>query len=181
MGINTIEREGISYTHPAQFTLIGTMNPEEGDLRPQFLDRFGLVVDVCGEDDTTQRMEVIKRRLAYESEPKAFISDYMVQQNELSDKIMKAKNLLPHTEIDDSILEAAAKISIMLDVDGHRADIVMIKTAMTIAAFDGRIEVTKEDLLKAAELSLPHRMRCTPFDDSGNDFKSIFTQIQETI
>lgn len=181
MGVNTIEREGISYTHPAQFILIGTMNPEEGDLRPQLLDRFGLVVDVCGEEDTVQRMEVIKRRLAFENDPKAFISDYKVQQKQLSEKIMKAKELLTSVTIEDSILEAAAKISIMLDVDGHRADIVMIKTALTIAAFNGRKEVTKEDLLEAAELSLPHRMRRTPFDDSGSDFKSLFTQIQEIV
>ncbi len=181
MGVNTIEREGISYTHPAAFTLVGTMNPEEGDLRPQLLDRFGLVVDVAGEDSTAQRVEVIKRRLSFESNAREFTNDYEQQQKELTEKIVRAMALLTSVQVEPSVYEAAAKTSISLGVDGHRADIVMIKTAMTIAALDGRDMATKDDLLVGAELALPHRMRRMPFDDSGADFTSIFSKIQDSV
>lgn len=165
MGINTIEREGISFSHPAKFILVGTMNPEEGDLRPQLLDRFGLVVDVIGEKDTLRRIEVIKRRLRFEENPVKFIKEYENQEKKLREKIEKAKERLKNIKCSDEMYEIAAKIAIALGVDGHRADISMIKTAKTIAAFDERIEVTKNDMLKAAVMCLPHRMRKTPFED----------------
>ncbi|WP_294703253.1 AAA family ATPase [uncultured Fusobacterium sp.] len=165
MGINTIEREGISFSHPAKFILVGTMNPEEGDLRPQLLDRFGLVVDVIGEKDTLRRVEVIKRRLRFEENPVKFIKEYENQEKKLREKIEKAKERLKNIKCSDEMYEIAAKIAIALEVDGHRADISIIKTAKTIAAFDERIEVTKNDMLKAAVMCLPHRMRKTPFED----------------
>lgn len=165
MGINTIEREGISFSHPAKFILVGTMNPEEGDLRPQLLDRFGLVVDVIGEKDTLRRVEVIKRRLKFEENPVKFIKEYENQEKKLREKIEKAKERLKNIKCSDEMYEIAAKIAIALEVDGHRADISIIKTAKTIAAFDERIEVTKNDMLKAAVMCLPHRMRKTPFED----------------
>ena len=178
MGVNTVEREGISYSHPARFTLVGTMNPEEGDLRPQLLDRFGLVVDVTGERDREQRAEVVRRRLEFENEPEEFSREFEKDQKDLSDRIVEAKKLLDSVICDDRILTLAAALSIALDVDGHRADIAMIKTAMTIAAFEGRIQVSEGDLKRAAVLVLPHRMRKTPFDsgildeeDCGQDIE----------
>ena len=165
MGVNTIEREGISYSHPAKFVLVGTMNPEEGDLRPQLLDRFGLVVDVIGERETSKRVEVIKKRLDFEAEPEKFIKKYLVEEEELKNRIENSKKRLNNIKCSDEIYELAAKISIALNVDGHRADIAVVKTAITIAAFENREEVIKEDMLRAAVLALPHRMRKTPFED----------------
>ncbi|WP_273322550.1 ATP-binding protein [Vallitalea guaymasensis] len=173
MGVNTIEREGISYTHPARFVLVGTMNPEEGDLRPQLLDRFGLVVEVMGERETEKRVEVIKRRLEYENNPEKFVERYTQDNNRLNERIMKAKSLLSKVEYTDEILEIVARLSIELEVDGHRADITMVKTAVTNAAFNGRTKVMKEDLLEAAELVLPHRMRRRPFEEGVLDFERV--------
>jgi magnesium chelatase subunit I len=173
MGVNTIEREGISFTHPARFILVGTMNPEEGDLRPQLLDRFGLVVDVVGERDPAQRIEVIKRRLEYEKDPEAFAAGYEDKQQELRERIARAKAILEEVRYDDKILEIAAKISIEMGVDGHRADISMIKTAMTIAAFNGRENVNNSDILEAAYLVLPHRMRRKPFEEGVVEFSKV--------
>lgn len=165
MGVNTIEREGISFTHPAKFILVGTMNPEEGDLRPQLLDRFGLVVDVTGEKEPAQRMEVIKKRLEFEKDPAAFALKFEASQQELREKIARAVHILKNVSYDDRILEIAAGISIEMGVDGHRADIGMVKTAMTIAAYNLRENTVKSDMLEAAELVLPHRMRRRPFEE----------------
>lgn len=173
MGVNTIEREGISYSHPAKFVLVGTMNPEEGDLRPQLLDRFGLVVDVIGERETSKRVEVIKRRLDFEAEPEKFIKKYLVEEEELKNRIENSKKRLNNIKCSDEIYELVAKISIALNVDGHRADIAVVKTAITIAAFENREEVIKEDILRAAVLALPHRMRKTPFEDGILDEEQI--------
>ena len=173
MGVNTIEREGISYSHPAKFVLVGTMNPEEGDLRPQLLDRFGLVVDVIGERETSKRVEVIKRRLDFEAEPEKFIKKYLAEEEELKNRIENSKKILENIKCSDEIYELAAKISIALNVDGHRADIAVVKTAITIAAFENREEVIKEDMLRAAVLALPHRMRKTPFEDGILDEEQI--------
>lgn len=179
MGVNTIEREGISYSHPARFTLVGTMNPEEGDLRPQLLDRFGLVVDVVGERDQERRVEVIRRRLDFETDPEDFHVSWEQEQKETGERIQRAKQLLPQVSYDEEILDLAAKISILLDVDGHRADIVMIKTAMTIAAYDGRTEAGIEDLTRAAVLVLPHRLRRRPFEIGNLDGETIRKLIKE--
>ncbi len=165
MGVNTIEREGVSFSHPARFILVGTMNPEEGDLRPQLLDRFCMVVDVIGERDSQKRVEVIKNRLEYEKDSEAFAQKCEPKQQELRNRIRKAQELLDKVTYDDSILEMAARISIEMEVDGHRADIAMLKTAMTIAAFNGRDKVSNTDLLEAGELVLPHRMKRTPFEE----------------
>ncbi len=173
MGVNTIEREGISFTHPARFILVGTMNPEEGDLRPQLLDRFGLVVDVAGERDAFQRVEVIKRRLEFEADAAAFALKFEPLQQELRYRISKACGLLKNVQYDDKTLEMAAKISIEMGVDGHRADIGMIKTAMTIAAYNLRKNVEQKDMLEAAELVLPHRMRRRPFEEGVVEFSKI--------
>ena len=181
MGMNFIEREGISYSHPSRFTLVGTMNPEEGDLRPQLLDRFGLVVDVASENDTSQRAEVVRRRLAFEYDPNQFGKKYQCDQEELEGKIVEASKLLPQVTFDDKLLETAAKISVSFGVDGHRADIVMIKTAMTIAAYHGKHKADMEDLKEAASLVLPHRMRKRPFEDSILDLELIEEKVNEMI
>lgn len=167
MGENIVEREGVSFSHPSRFVLVGTMNPEEGDLRPQLLDRFGLTVEVIGERDIKDRVAVIKRRLAYEEDKMAFGDSYKASDEVISDQIEAAKKLLSKVEIPDELLEITAEISIELGVDGHRADITMLKTAKTLAAYHGRTVVEKEDVFEAAELVLPHRMRRNPFDHSG--------------
>ena len=173
MGINTVEREGVSYSHPARFVLVGTMNPEEGDIRPQLLDRFGLSVVVTGEHDPEQRVEVIKRRLAYEQDADAFIAEYEEEQEALAAKIIQAGKLLPKVTIADKLLETVAKLAVELGVDGHRADITVIKTALTIAAFNARTEVELEDLKQAAKLVLPHRMRRRPFEEGQLDWDKV--------
>ena len=173
MGINTVEREGVSYSHPARFVLVGTMNPEEGDIRPQLLDRFGLSVVVTGEHDPAQRVEVIKRRLAYEQDADTFIAGYQNDQEELAVKIMQASRLLPQVTISDRLLETVAKLAVELGVDGHRADITVIKTALTMAAFNGRQEVELDDIKNAAKLVLPHRMRRRPFEEGQLDWDKV--------
>ena len=173
MGINTVEREGISYSHPARFSLVGPMNPEEGDIRPQLLDRFALSVYVAGEKDLDRRAEVIKRRLAYEDDPEAFIAQWQEEQKNEVHRIQRAMKLLPQVTASNEILRTAAQISIALEVDGHRADIVLIKTAETLAAVDGHTEVTKDDLKTAAKLALPHRMRRRPFEEQKLDWDTV--------
>lgn len=173
MGINTVEREGVSFSHPSSFVLVGTMNPEEGDIRPQLLDRFALSVFVGGERDVESRTKVIKSRLAYEDNPEKFIESYKEEQEKLSINIMKARELLSQVEVEEELLIMVAKIAIALDVDGHRADITLIKTAKTLAAFDGRVEVTKDDLKTAANLVLSHRMRRRPFEEGILDMSII--------
>ena len=173
MGINTVEREGISYSHPARFSLVGTMNPEEGDIRPQLLDRVALSVYVAGEKDLDRRAEVIKRRLAYEDDPEAFIAQWQEEQKNEVHRIQRAMKLLPQVTASNEILHTAAQISIALEVDGHRADIVLIKTAETLAAVDGHTEVTKDDLKTAAKLALPHRMRRRPFEEQKLDWETV--------
>ncbi len=173
MGINTVEREGISYSHPARFSLVGTMNPEEGDIRPQLLDRFALSVYVAGEKDLDRRAEVIKRRLAYEDDAEAFIAQWQEEQKNEVHRIQRAMKLLPQVTASNEILRTAAQISIALEVDGHRADITLIKTAETLAAVDGHTEVTKDDLKTAAKLALPHRMRRRPFEEQKLDWETV--------
>ena len=173
MGVNTVEREGVSYVHPARFILVGTMNPEEGDLRPQLIDRFGLSVTVVGEREVEKRVAVIENRLKYEDDPEAFFAQYEPAQQALRERIARAEELLDQVSYSSEILERIARICIALDVDGHRADIVMLKTAKTLAAYNGRIEVIESDILDAARLVLPHRMRRRPFEEVELDISTI--------
>lgn len=173
MGVNTVEREGVSYTHPAQFILVGTMNPEEGDLRPQLIDRFGLSVTVIGERDIERRVAVVESRLKFENDPEKFFAEHEPKQQELRKQIVNAQKLMPHVTYNHGILEKIAKICIAMDVDGHRADIVMLKTAMTLAAYHGRKEVDTADILESAKLVLPHRMRRKPFEDTQFDLSQL--------
>lgn len=179
MGINTVEREGISYSHPARFSLVGTMNPEEGDIRPQLLDRFALSVYVAGEKDLDRRAEVIKRRLEYEDDPAAFVAKWEEEQQNEVHRIERAMKLLPQVTAANEILRLAAKLSIALGVDGHRADITLIKTAQTLAAVAGHTEVNREDLREAAKLALPHRMRRRPFEEQSLNWDDVDKVIDE--
>lgn len=179
MGVNFVEREGISYSHPSRFLLVGTMNPEEGDLRPQLLDRFGLVVDVEGEKDSERRSEIVKRRLEFDRDPAAFLRKYEPQQNALREKIRNAKENLYRMEPDDLLIDTAVKISLALGVDGHRSDLTLVRAALAFAALDGEQKVTRDHVARAACLSLPHRMRRRPFDESRVDTGTIISLIGE--
>ncbi|MBM3132891.1 MAG: magnesium chelatase ATPase subunit I, partial [Chloroflexi bacterium] len=173
MGVNTVEREGVSFTHPAEFILVGTMNPEEGELRPQLLDRFGLAVEVTGIPDQEARAEVVRRRFAFEENPASFIALWKAEQEKLIRQITEAKRLLTEVTLGNDALRLITQICIDFAVDGHRADIVMHKTALTLAAFGGRTEVNESDVKGAAELSLLHRRRRQPFEDAHFDQKQL--------
>ena len=180
MGVNTIEREGISYSPPSKFILVGTMNPEEGDLRPQLLDRFGLCVNVEGLDDPDTRLQVILRREEFEANPQKFIKKWSKEDNALAKRIVKAQKLLPKVTIPKDMLTMIVSICIDLGVDGHRGDINMMKTSKTLAAYAGRKEVNEDDIRQAAELVLAHRMRKSPFDNEDLDRKRIEESIERS-
>ena len=181
MGVNTVEREGVSHSHPSRFILVGTMNPEEGDLRPQLLDRFGLSVMVYGEQDPAQRMEVIKRRLAFGDNPAEFVETYKESERALHDRLLEARKLLPTIIPSDDILLKIASISIGVGVDGHRSDITMMHTARAHAAFHGRSQIVDDDIKVAARLTLKHRMRRLPFEEQGHDEDRIDTAVSAVI
>jgi Mg-chelatase subunit ChlI len=166
MGVNYVEREGVSFLHPANFILVGTMNPEEGDIRPQLLDRFGLVVQVRGELAMENRKLVVRRRLAFDANPDQFSREFNEEQARLMERIERAKMLLPQVQTAERWLELTVRIALELGVDGHRADITLIKAAQTLAAFHGRVEVVKQDVLDASYLVLPHRLRRQPFEEA---------------
>ena len=178
MGVNFIEREGISYSHPSKFILVGTMNPEEGDLRPQLLDRFGLMVDVEAERDEERRMQIIERRMEFERDPEDFSSSYEEQQAELRGRIQEARELVGEIVPGKDVVRAAVRIPLHLDVDGHRADLTLIKSAVAYAAMQGRTEVLPTDVAHVAPLVMAHRMRRNPFQDSRLDAKELESWIQ---
>lgn len=167
MGVNTIQRDGLSESHPAKFTLIGTMNPEEGNLRPQFLDRFGLMVDVEAPRDVAERTEVVRRRIHFENNPEVFAHQWASGQKNLQDKIKTAQQLLPSVILPDGLLTLISQLCTELNVTSLRADIVMYKTAITLAALDKRTTVTADDVRQAAELALIHRQRKKPFEGNS--------------
>lgn len=163
MGVNTVEREGISVSHPARFLLVGTMNPEEGELRPQLLDRFGLVVEIAGLTDVADRIAVMERRLAYEADPEGFAARWHEQDLTIAQQIVAARDLLPGVKITTNDMATIAALVLELGVDGHRADLAILETARTAAAWAGRTLIYAQDIRLAAELALPHRMRRQPF------------------
>ncbi|WP_025761433.1 magnesium chelatase subunit D family protein [Dyadobacter tibetensis] len=156
-GVNIVQREGLSEAHPARFILIGTMNPEEGNLRPQFLDRFALMVEVEDQMEVQERTEVVRRRIAFEQEPKSFIESYADTQISIKNKIMKARKLLPHVALPEGLLTFISQLCIDWSVSSLRADIVLYKTAIALAAWHGRTLVHADDIRQAAELVLVHR------------------------
>lgn len=170
-GVNHVEREGISFTHSSRFVLVGTMNPEEGQLRPQFLDRFGLYVEANGSDDLAERKEIIKRRLEYEKNPIEYIDKFKNQSKELVNKIINGIEVLHKVQVSDSIMCLSAQISEEANCAGNRAEIVIIEAAKAIAAFDNRKNININDIKEAAEFALPHRMREMPPSASDNDDK----------
>ncbi|MFI5265970.1 MAG: magnesium chelatase subunit D family protein [Chloroflexota bacterium] len=179
MGRNYVEREGISFEHPAQFLLVGTMNPEEGDLRPQLLDRFALAVDVVGGLAPTERGQVVRRRIAFEAAPESFGESWQTKQQRERRRISAAQKLLPQVQLDDRMLDLITHICAAFQVDGLRADIVMYKTALTLAAYEGRTQVTEDDVRHAAELALPHRRRRQPFQSPESDQEELDRTIKE--
>ncbi|MEU1488281.1 putative cobaltochelatase [Streptomyces sp. NPDC005752] len=169
MGASYVEREGVSVRHAARFLLVGTMNPEEGELRPQLLDRFGLTVEVAASRETDLRVEVVRRRLAYDDDPAGFAARWADEETALRERIVAARALLPRVVLGDGVLRQIAATCAAFEVDGMRADIVMARTATALAAWAGREEVVAEDVRQAALLALPHRRRRNPFDAPGLD------------
>ncbi|MGW1405773.1 putative cobaltochelatase [Streptomyces sp. NPDC002403] len=169
MGASYVEREGVSVRHAARFLLVGTMNPEEGELRPQLLDRFGLTVEVAASRETDQRVEVVRRRLAFDDDPAAFAAGWADEEDALRARIAAARALLPEVRLGDAALRQIAATCAAFEVDGMRADIVMARTATALAAWAGRTDVLAEDVRQAALLALPHRRRRNPFDAPGLD------------
>lgn len=169
MGVNTVEREGVSFRHPARFMLVGTMNPEEGELRPQLLDRFGLCVDVIGERDPGARVEIVRRRRDFDGGTQAFVRRWADEEHSLSARIKKARLLLPRINVSDELLFSIANLALAVGVEGHRADQAMARAAAALAALDGREEATVADVGRVAPLVLAHRMRRTLFDEPRID------------
>ena len=169
MGVNYVEREGISVSHAASFILVGTMNPEEGELRPQLLDRFGLAVDVEAERDVNARTEVVRRRIAFDQDPEAFQARWSEAEAAEQQRLITARQLLPQVRLDDALLTLIAGICTDFGVDGMRADIVMYRAAVALAAYEGRTEVIEDDVRRVARLVLPHRRRRQPFDQPNVD------------
>ena len=169
MGINYVEREGVSFSHPSRFILVGTMNPEEGELRPQLLDRFGLSVEVRGEKDTKERAEVVKRRIKFDENPGLYVEECSKDMNELRNRIIEAKKLVGKIPTDDDVVDMIVSVTTHFSVDGHRADITMMKAAKANAALGGKKAVDKDDIRDVAELVLSHRMRRRPFEESIMD------------
>ncbi len=166
MGVNVVEREGISFSHPARFILVGTMNPEEGDLRPQLLDRFALCVDMRGIRDQRARIAIMEHNLAFEADPEGFRAEWMPREESLTREIAQARKLLPKVQYTQRNLAAIAGLMAGLGVDGHRADLVILKTAQANAARQGRTNIDDDDILMAAELALAHRLKRTPFQQT---------------
>ncbi|WP_328325337.1 MULTISPECIES: putative cobaltochelatase [unclassified Streptomyces] len=180
MGASYVEREGVSVRHAARFLLVGTMNPEEGELRPQLLDRFGLTVEVAASRDPDQRVEVVRRRLAYDDDPAGFAARWADEESELRARIVAARALLPSVRLGDPALRQIAATCAAFEVDGMRADIVMARTATALAAWAGRSDVTADDVRQAALLALPHRRRRNPFDAPGLDEDKLDDTLRES-
>lgn len=176
MGINIVEREGISFSHPSKFILIGTMNPEEGELRPQLLDRFGLCVDVETVKDLHVRKEIIKRRINYEKDPEGFIKKWGRLDIEIGKNILKARRLLKKIDEKEWYFELISKMCILADVSGHRADTIILKAGKAFAAWNGRNYVLPKDFLDVSNFVFSHRLRKNPFDEE----KSIM-ELQENL
>lgn len=179
MGVNIIEREGISFSHPARFILVGTMNPEEGDLRPQLLDRFALSVEIHGIRDARDRVLIMQRNLAFETNSEEFRQQWLPPEVELSRQIEGARTLIDKVTYSNRDLLSIAALTSSLDVDGHRADLVILKTARAHAAFEDRTAITGRDIALAAELALPHRIKRGPFHQSEITTEELQERIEQ--
>jgi Mg-chelatase subunit ChlI len=179
MGINIVEREGISFSHPARFILVGTMNPEEGDLRPQLLDRFALSVEIRGIREARERVQIMERNLSYESDSTQFRAEWQDKENELSAQVQKGRQLVDQVSHTRQNLLSIAALTSSLHVDGHRADLVILKTARAQAAFEGRTSITDRDIALAAELALPHRLKSGPFQKEEMGMEELQERIEQ--
>lgn len=180
-GWNTVEREGISIRHPARFVLVGSGNPEEGELRPQLLDRFGMHAEIRTVKDPILRVQVVEERTSFDKNPTAWLQSYESRQQELRDKIVAAQKLLPSVEIEYSLRVKISEVCSKLDVDGLRGDIVTNRAAKAYAAYNGSDKVTVEDICKIITLCLRHRLRKDPLEaiDSGDKVNKVFKEIFE--
>jgi magnesium chelatase subunit I len=167
-GENVVERDGLGIRHPARFVLIGSGNPEEGELRPQLLDRFGLSVEVRTPTDLPTRVEVVKRRDAYEREPEAFVAKWKKEEDKLRRRIVAARERLPEVVVPDAALERAAALCMKLGTDGLRGELTLMRTSRALAALEGDTEVTDAHLKRMAPVALRHRLRRNPLDDAGS-------------
>ncbi|HEX6711446.1 MAG TPA: putative cobaltochelatase [Rubrobacter sp.] len=179
MGVNHVEREGVSVRHPSRFILVGTMNPEEGELRPQLLDRFGVTVDVAGSPDPADRVEVVRRRLRYETDPEEFATEWSAADGDLAASVESARLWLPKVGLDEDILFGISTLCAELGVDGLRGDLVTAKTARTLAAWEARSKVLIDDVKRAALLALSHRRRRGPFEQPGIDPEELENALSE--
>ena len=181
MGMNIVEREGISFTHPARFILVGTMNPEEGELRPQLLDRFGLSVEIHGIRSSRERVAIMERHLAFEQNAEKFRLEWMEKEEELSKKIESARNLVDEVTYTSRDLLAIASLTSSMNVEGHRADLVILKAARAQAAFEGRTQINEMDVALVAELALLHRMKGGPMQMSEMDADELHEKIEKLV
>ena len=179
MGVNIVEREGISFAHPARFILVGTMNPEEGDLRPQLLDRFALSVEIHGIREARERVLIMERNLAFESNAELFRQQWLPHEQALSQKIDQARALVDKVTYNSRNLLSIAALTSSLNVDGHRSDLVILKTSRAHAAFEGRTSITDRDIALAAELALPHRIKRGPFHQSEMTMEDLQERIEQ--
>jgi Mg-chelatase subunit ChlI len=179
MGVNMVEREGISFSHPSRFILVGTMNPEEGELRPQLLDRFALSVDIVGIRDARDRVLIMERNLGFEQDPDKFRKTFMTREEELSHQIARGRELVGQVTHTSRDLLSIAALTASLNVDGHRADLVILKAARAQAAFEGRTKINDHDIALAAELALPHRIKRTPFQQAEMTTEQLQERIEQ--
>lgn len=179
MGVNVVEREGISFSHPARFILVGTMNPEEGDLRPQLLDRFALSTEVHGIVDPVERMEILERHIAFEDDPAQFRETWAAAERDLGERIAAAREIVDEVQYTRGDLRLIAMLTSNMQIDGHRADLVILKTARAHAAFEGRRQINRDDIVLAFELAIPHRLKRGPFADAQVNMESLTNQLDD--
>lgn len=178
-GRNIVEREGISISHPARFVLVGSGNPEEGELRPQLLDRFGLYTQITTITDLDQRVEIVERRERFDDDPAAFEAEFAAAEDQLRKQITRAKKLLARVEVDRRLLMSIAELCVSLKVDGHRGELTIARAARALAAFEARTRANAEDVERVAVMSLRHRLRRDPFEtvDSGARIEQAISQM----
>lgn len=179
MGVNYVEREGVSFEHPSRFILVGSMNPEEGEIRPQLLDRFGLCVEIKGESDLSVRTEIVARRLAFDADPQRFTDSYKKETREIRDSVLKAREILSSASIDKDLIAMATRVSWFFKMEGHRADITMVRAAMANAALNGMEKADKEDIAAVAPMVLTHRIKRKPFEESTFDVEELRSCLQD--
>jgi magnesium chelatase subunit I len=179
MGVNYVEREGISFVHPSKFILVGSMNPEEGEIRPQLLDRFGLCAEIRGEKALSVRTEIVARRLDFDADPEGFTEMYAEETKELKKKVLDARKILSGTSTDRELIAMASRVALYFEMEGHRADITMVRAAKANAALDGRKVAYREDIAAVAPMVLTHRVKRKPFEESKFDAGELVACIQD--